>query len=842
MESRPDHWLFGEYRPPTGLYDEACAGPGELREHFRDVIEAFETLKPEGLKARSQEAQRLLRESGVTYSIYDDPQGPHRPWTLDLLPMVLTHAQWKTIETGLSQRAELLNRILIDLYGPQQLIKEKLLPAEFVFAHPGFILPCFPMNFPQNRPLVLYAADLARDRQGEPIVLSDRAQAPSGAGYALENRLVMSRVMPNLYREAQVQRMAMFFRAYRDTLASLAVHSKGEPRVVLHTPGPDNETYFEHAYLASYMGYTLVEGSDMTVRDSRVWLKTLEGLQPIDVILRRVDDSYCDPLELRSESLLGTPGLVQAVRRGRVAVANPLGSGLLENPALPVFLPQLCQALLGEELKMQSVPSWWCGRPDDCRYVLEHLEELFIRSIKPQAEKRLIRGDHLSAAEKASLIERIQQKPHLYVAQTPIELSTAPVLVGDRVEARRMSLRCFLVARQHGYFALPGGLTRVAGQADQRIVTNQTGGLSKDTWVIQAAEPEAPWVLPLTPARKQLLTRGGDDLPSRVAENLFWLGRYTERTESLARLLREAMWRLLDRESDFFPDRGLSHLLQTVTHYSTTYPGFVGSDAASKLAEPRNELMALLCDPGRIGGMRFNVHAVLRAARSVRDRLSDDTWRLMNSLEQMIATPGTLSDLLENAERLILLLAGFSGLSNESMSRGPSWRFIEIGRRLERALGMLTLLRLSFPAKLPEGAQPIRILLGVSDSWKTYRLRYGSTLQSDGVLDLTLVDESHPRSVGHQFVRLHELVSALPVKVQLPRRSTEERCLLEAQAALRLADVLALAPPAADQPPAPELDQLLSKLRGLLIALADGLSQSHFSHTLELPQQLVDYR
>lgn len=834
------HWLLRGYA--SGGRDEMLAASGDVpREHFREVIEYFERLRPEGLREQWQEAQRLLRESGVTYSIHDDPQGRHRPWSLDPVPMLLTQYEWKRLETGLQQRAELLNHVLQDLYGPQTLLRERALPAELVFAHPGFLLPVHPMSSSGPKHLMLYAADLGRDASGELIVLADRAQAPSGMGYALENRLVMSRVLPSLYREAHVQRMAFFFRALRDSLAALAPQAKGEPRVVLHTPGPDNETYFEHAYLASYLGYTLVEGSDLTVRDSRVWLKTLEGLQPIDVILRRVDDVFCDPLELRNDSLLGTPGLVQSCRRGRVALANPLGSGILENPALSVFLPELCRRVFGEELKLPAVRTWWCGRHDDRRYVLDNLERLLIRPIHPLPTRAVLLGSRMTPDERAHLAHRIQAKPHLYVAQEPQELSTVPVLVQDRLEPRRMTLRAFLVAYGNGYLMLPGALTRVAGTSDQKIISNQTGGLSKDTWVIQT-EPEPSLVLPLPARRPPTLTRGGDELSSRVAENLFWLGRYTERAESVARLLREVLWRLVDQESDYCPEPELHYLLQMTTHFATSYPGFVGADAAEKLAHPHKEMLALFSDASRIGTMRFNVQSVLRAGRSVRDRLSDDTWRLINALEHSLSTPANLPDALEGIERLILTLAGFAGLSTESMSRGPSWQFIEIGRRLERAMNTLHLLRLSFPPRDVAHSQALRIVLGVCDSWKVYRLRYGSSIQVEGVLDLTLVDEIHPRSVGYQFVRLNELVAMLPSKVAPPRRSAEERCLLEAQTKLRLADVFALVPPEGKGGIPQELDRLLGNLRSLLISLSDALNQAHFNHTLDLPQQLVDYR
>ncbi|MDE0205950.1 MAG: circularly permuted type 2 ATP-grasp protein, partial [Candidatus Tectomicrobia bacterium] len=370
--------LFAGYQPPDGSYDETFGAGDEPRPHWQMVVDALESLGPRELAHCWQQARRMIHENGVTYNVYGDPQGMERPWELDPVPRVIGPAEWAGVEAALAQRARLLNALLADVYGPQRLLTEGLLPPELVFAHPGFLRPCHGLEVPGGCHLHVYAADLARAPGGGWQVLADRSQSPAGSGYALENRQVLSTILPEVMRDCQVQRLASYFAALRQTLHGIAPRRRDNPRVVLMTPGPYNETYFEHAFLARYLGYTLVEGGDLTVRDESVYLKTLAGLRPVDVILRRLDDAFCDPLELHQASLLGCAGLLQAVRAGNVAVANALGSGWLESPALVPLLPDLCRRLLDEDLALPSAPTWWCGDPNGLAYVLDRLEELVV--------------------------------------------------------------------------------------------------------------------------------------------------------------------------------------------------------------------------------------------------------------------------------------------------------------------------------------------------------------------------------------------------------------------------------------------------------------------------------
>jgi len=477
--------LFQGYHSPSGAYEEAFAAPGVPRPHWEHVVQRLDSLGGEELTRRWEQARRLIRENGVTYNVYGDPQGMHRPWELDAVPLVIAPEEWEHLAAALAQRVQVLNALLTDVYGPQTLLGSGFLPPELVFAHPGFLRPCHNVRVPQNHYLHLYAADLVRAPDGQWWVLADRTQSPAGAGYALENRLVLSRTLSDVFNEGQVERLAPFFDALRKTLISLAPAHRDNPRIVLLTPGPYNETYFEHAYLARYLGYTLVEGGDLTVRDTRVFLKTLAGLEPVDVIVRRQDDAFCDPLELHQESVLGVAGLVQAVRAGQVAVANALGSGWLETPALLALLPALCRHLLSEELKLPAVRTWWCGQQEALAYVLDHLEHVSVSAAFPTSTPDTASGAMLSRVKRQRLITQLRTRPYAFVAQAPPIPSTVPVWhPAGGVEPCHLVLRAYVVATPDGYAVMPGGLTRVSTVPDTPVVSMQQKGGSKDTWVL----------------------------------------------------------------------------------------------------------------------------------------------------------------------------------------------------------------------------------------------------------------------------------------------------------------------------------------------------------------------
>ena len=832
------------YSPANGN-DEMCAPDGGIRSHWRYLVGALNAMGSAELQHRREEAWRLIRENDVTYNIYGDPGGMGRPWELDLVPLLIESDEWRVIESGLMQRAELLNLILGDLYGPRELVKKGLIPAELVFAHPGFLYPCFNMPMPGSRALTFYAADLVRDAHGQITVLGDRAQAPSGAGYALENRLVISRVLPSLFRDAHTHRLANFFRGVRYELNRLSPREQEEPNIVLLSPGPANEAYFEHAYLANYLGYTLVEGGDLTVRDNRVWLSTLEGLRPVDVIMRRLDDSYCDPVELRDDSYLGVPGLTNVARTGNVAIANPLGSGVLENPAIPALLPGLSKQLLGEDLRLPSVPAWWCGDPVQGEYVLANLHQLVIKPIHPEVGFRFIFGNELSRTALEELRQRIRAKPHLFTAQQTLSMSTVPVLARDGLKPRHTVLRSFLVADEHDYLVMPGGLTRVSSEENKLVVSNQAGGISKDTWVL-ATEPEK-FVSLLSERRQARLApdRGGE-VPGRVADNMFWVGRYVERAEFCSRMLRLTLQFLETGESQGTP--AFRHLLVAVTNQTMNFPGF--NDAAVLEDQDRleAELMAVVAASDRNGSLAQTLTALLRSSRSVRDRLSSDTWRVINVIDQQLRSLCRISqdqlvDALDELDNLVTALTAFSGLTLENMTRGRSWRFLDIGRRLERALQITRMLQSSL---IQVGSDDDLALMGDSmltivDSLMTYRRRYRYGIKVPELLELVIYDEENPRSLAYQLFTLEQHVPRLPQRSESAHLAELERLAQETASLVRLADVnrLALVNDASGR--RETLEQFLNVLAARLPALSDALTVTYF-RVAEQPHQLVQMR
>lgn len=827
------------YVPDAAPRDEMLGADGQVRPAWRPFLRALEELGPKELDRRWEEARGILREHGVAYNVYGDPRGAGRPWALDPMPLLIPEAEHAALEAGLVQRATLLERILDDLYGPQQLLAEGLIPLELMMEQPGFLRPCRGVRPAGGRRLIFYAANLGRGLDGQFVVAGDRAQAPSGAGYALENRLVLGRMLPDLFRDCQVQRLAPFFHTLRETLRAIAPHHRDNPRVVLLTPGPYNETYFEHAFLAWYLGYALVEGGDLTVRGEHVFLKLLGGLQPVDVILRRLDDDYCDPLELRRDSFLGVPGLTQAVRAGNVAVANALGSGLVETPALLAYLPALCRRLLGEPLRTASAPTWWCGDPKSREHVLANLRRLVVKPAFPGSGRVPVFGERLSREQLQELADRIRARPQDFVGQERLPLSTTPVLADGRLQPRRFLFRAFLAASGDSYTAMPGGLTRVAGDGDPLVVAMQQGGGSKDAWVLSDG-PVSPFSLLQSDVRPVELSRAGGDLPSRTADNLFWLGRYVERAEGCVRLLRAVLMRLTEK-AGLVEAPELPAMLRALTHQGLTYPGFVGEGAEDRLARPEGELRSLVFDPARANGLQSTLASVRRTARLVRDRISPDTWRTLNGLK--VAPPDgdpagcTLSDILDLMESLLVLLNAFSGLATESTTRGAGWRFLELGRRLERAASTVRLLRGTLTTAGPNEGPLLEALLETAESSMTYRRRYLGNLQAAPVLDLLLADETNPRSVGFQLMAMVGHVRHLP-RDGGPARDTEEhRTVTHALADVRLADLDGMAVPNSDGE-RDRLNALLAALDGQLAALSDVLTLHYLTH-VQAPRQLT---
>lgn len=754
--------LLADYPLTPGAYHELLDAGGQVRAHWRLLLERLQRSSPAQLAQRQALLARQIQENGVTYNVYADPDGADRPWELDLLPNLIAAEEWQQIAAGVAQRAGLLNAVLADLYGPQQLLADGLLPAELVFGHNNYLWPCQGVQPPGGTYLHLYAVDLARAPDGRWWVTADRTQAPSGAGYALENRQIVSRAFPELYRDLRVQYLAGFFRTLQDTLARQAPVEGGEtPLVVLLTPGRFNESYFEHLYLARQLGYPLVEGSDLTVRDARVYLKTLAGLRRVHAVLRRLDDDFCDPLELRTDSALGVPGLLEAVRQGQVLVANALGSGVLESPGLPGFLPAIAEKLLGEPLLLPSIASWWCGEPPVLDKALAQLDQLLVRASFPSQSFAPVFGRDLDQTQRAELAARLKARPYAYVAQARAKLSQAPVWDGQGLQPRAIGMRVFAVASADGgYRVLPGGLTRVAGEADAEVVSMQRGGASKDTWVLGERHAGEPWQW-LRPLGVADLVRSDPYLPSRVVENLYWFGRYSERCEDSARLLRIMLARYVDDDDD-------PQALQTALELGES----LGLLADADSGELQQRLLEALLGEDWPDSLRANLQRLQWVAGSVRGKLSQANWQALLELQReaqgLVAEQADFGELLDFLDRALLSLAALSGFALDDMTRDDGWRFLMLGRCIERLQFLCDSLANFLRSSAAQDQSALEWLLELGNSSITYRTRYLASAQLIPVLDLLLLDEQNPHAVLFQLRTLLRSLEQLGERFELP--------------------------------------------------------------------------
>jgi uncharacterized circularly permuted ATP-grasp superfamily protein/uncharacterized alpha-E superfamily protein len=747
--------LAAALAPPAaaGHYDELRGGPAGARGPLAPAWQRFfAQLGADGfgdLDARVQALARQVRDNGVTYNVYAGDGGPQRPWSLDLFPLILTPASWARIEAGVLQRVRLLEQVLADVYGPQQLLARNLLPPALVHGHPGYLRAMQGVRPPGGMHLHIAAFDLARDPDGHWWVVSQRTQAPSGLGYLLENRLVVSRSFPQAFAALKVQRLAATYRALVDHLRA-ASPAGADARVVLLTPGPYNETYFEHAYLARYLGLTLVEGSDLTVRDERVYLKTLRGLEPVHGLLKRLDDEFLDPLELRPDSRLGVPGLLQAIRAGHLLVANAPGTALLESPALLGFLPALSRALLGEELRLPSVPTWWCGERAALEAALPQLATGVVKPTFGGPGSGAVLGRFLSRRELDEWAGRIVRDPDEHTLQAWRPLSQMPTWKDGRLLPRSLMLRVFAVADGQGSWrVLPGGLTRIAGGTE--ITTMSRGGSSADTWVLTDGEVDTTSLLGRVASGAE--AHRARTVTSRSAENLFWLGRYTERTENTARLARLVLQCLNGEDQSSQPL--LAWLGELAADNGLVLPNVPPPTSGRRVFE--RSLVAALGDTKAATSVGWNLAALRNAASAVRDRLSQEHWNLIVRAEQdFLRGSAAGADRADwsglEALRLLEALSGataaMTGAQTDRMMRDDGWRLLSTGRHLERLGFLAHALALAFETGAVHDEGGFEALVALFDSTITFHALHQQRRDLAALLDLLVLDRDNPRSLA----------------------------------------------------------------------------------------------
>jgi uncharacterized circularly permuted ATP-grasp superfamily protein/uncharacterized alpha-E superfamily protein len=722
----------------TARYDELADPQSGMRAHWQPLIDKLRGDGTADAIRRSHElTRRLVVENGVTYNVYSDPQGADRPWALDPLPFVLPDQEWRAIEAGVAQRCEILNALLADLYGPQRLLAEGIVPAELPYGHPNFLWPCRDMRPPDGIWLHLYAADLARAPDGRWWLLADRSQAPSGAGYALENREILAQVHAGVMPEIGVRRVSGFFDALR---AGMLQSTDGKaPLAVLLTPGAFNETYFEHAYLARQLGIPLVEGTDLTVRGDVLFLKTLEGLKRVHTVFRRLDDDFCDPLELRGDSALGVAGLIGAIRAGNLTVANALGSGVLESAAWFGFLPSVSERLTGGKLLLPEVATWWCGERPALEYVLANLDKLVIKPAYPNQRFEPIFGRDTQGAARDDLVRRLRNTPYAYVAQEHVHLSQAPVWRGSNsteLDSRALTIRVYACKTRDGVHVMPGGLARIARPDAADVVSSQRGGGAKDIWVLGGTAETMASPFPLwSPEQRR------NDIPSRMVENFFWLGRYSVRCENKLRLLRGTLTARRD-----------SPLGQHALKLCSTFQA-IAADGDPELA---------FQDPNEVIGVAADIRRFAWSASQVRNRLSVRYWRGVVALQrQLLEASLSTSSPREYCERMLQQFAALSGFCDIDMTRDEGWHGMQLGRAIERTQFLASMIEASLSNDMAGNSEALEWLLDVGDSMNVYRQGFALAPHLAPVLTLLLGDELHPGSLAFQTRQVRKHLAAL---------------------------------------------------------------------------------
>ncbi len=830
----PPQDLLSDYSPPTGGFDEAIGADGCVRPHWRAFSEAFGAIPPDEQFQRQERLRRLVLENGIAHDLFAEP-GSRQPWSIDLIPILISNAEWAQLERGLTQRAALYDLIAKDLYGPQKLLKSGKVPPRLVFSDPAFLRACREPR-PGRHLINFFAADLIRDTDGRWRIIDVHAETPAGVGFALANRLLHGQLMGDIFRSSRAVRLAPHFQQFQTEL--LQRIERDDPLITMLTPGPRHEDYFSHAYLSRYLGFQLVEGGDLRVIGSRVYMKTLEGLKPIDLIIRCVEGSHCDPLELDPNGFAGPVGLVQALRKNPRLIMNSLGASVVESRGLMPLLPQISRSLMGEELLLQDTPKRWLGDMEARVYVFAHPDRFVIRHAhegtgRPGRAELGIMPDTLQPRELEALKFDLDANGQDFVAEERHDCATAPSWTSGGLKARPFAMRLYVVAVDGDYRLMPGGLAMSLDGAPG-VAMSAMDGHSRDVWVASDEEAAAPHITLMRPAAEVArVLRTGSGLRSRIADNLYWLGRYCERADWVMRLMRGALTRADDTGAIALGDGG-SKALELILAKDLTPSAIKDLGADARSAEYAVRL--LMTSPGRshsLPGLEANI---LRVGSIVRERLSLEVWqtllRFSNIASPQAADLGDTVKLLDRLNAGIVTVASMNGLTAENMTRNYGWRFQDMGRRLERALNLAELLLALFGEARREEEETGRLffVLNVADSTITFRQRYLFAPILSLVLDLLMVDESNPRGIGFQLMAISEHLQALPQASPHAPHNEEQRLILELLTRVRLAKVASLEH-AGEDGKRPELQDLLSHLISGLPKLSEAITRRYFNLT-----------
>lgn len=826
--------IFDSYVSESS-FDEVYDHQKNIRKGWKGIVDDIEKAGLDLLKKKQAEIDWHLEDNGVTYNIYDDHDKPtNRSWRLDPIPFVIEEAEWEKIKIGLQQRAKLFNLILKDLYSEQRLIKENIVPAEVIFGHKGFATEVFDFGYKENFNLYFYATDIARGPDGKMWVINDKAQAPSGLGYAIENRLTMNVAAKELYPNIPTKKLSGFLEDYKNLLQGL---TGGDiSKAALLTPGPYNETYFEQAYMSAYLEINMVQGSDLLTKNGALWLKSLSGLKEINTLIRRVDDRFSDPLELRNDSLLGVAGLVEAMRENNLNMINPIGSALIENIGLNPFMEKIAHFFLDEKLILPQIATWWCGQKKELNHVIKHLDHLIIKKIDRTEAIKVYIGKDLSEDERDNLIGLLQKAPHQYVAQEVVSFSTVPYYGDGAIEPRKAVIRTYCLRKEGDYTVMNGGLVRMSTDKESQLLTSKSGGISKDLWILGEDEIDVNPINTLKNA--PYVETSIKKISTLKAENLFWLGRYLSRSISTTRLILHVIKKITNfyRYEVITTKESQVILQNALTQMTMTYPGFTDPKKQHNLnIFPMVEITSVIKDTHRSGSLSLTIAMLSNANLNLKDILTLDSWKLFEKMQRewnYFSNRKGDSTLVvaRELETFLVYLMAYKELVQESIFKEQGLILFDIGYKIEDALLLISKAKSMLCLRLDRsiGNDVLEGMLSSIEAFNAYRAHYRSSLTLENVANFLILSSQFPKSLTYITGNLLKEFKLLPKAKESV--TAYEEMMIRAQALLKSMDLHALLQIKEEESVYKELDDYLSQLSDLFLECSNEFSNTYFSH------------